>query len=78
MFQTLRLSQAALGKTTVGQAVNLMANDVNRFDAGIVYMHFLWIGPITTVIVTYFLWLEVGAAALVGVAALLASVPIQS
>lgn len=55
-----------------------MANDVNRFDAGIVYMHFLWIGPITTVAVTYFVWLEVGVAALVGIAALLVFVPVQS
>ncbi|KAG8310921.1 hypothetical protein J6590_054244 [Homalodisca vitripennis] len=76
--KSLRLSKAALGQTTVGQVVNLMTNDVNRFDMGIIFIHYLWLGPVTTVVVTYFLWQQIGVAALVGVAALLISIPAQS
>ncbi|KAG8310924.1 hypothetical protein J6590_054247 [Homalodisca vitripennis] len=76
-FKSLRLSKAALGQTTVGQVVNLMTNDVNRFDMGIIFIHYLWLGPVTTVVVTYFLWQQIGVAALVGVAALLISIPAQ-
>ncbi|XP_054272057.1 probable multidrug resistance-associated protein lethal(2)03659 [Macrosteles quadrilineatus] len=75
--KSLRLSKMSLGKTTVGQVVNLMTNDVNRFDMGIIFVHYLWIGPLTTLVVMYFLWIEIGVAALVGVGALLVSIPAQ-
>ncbi|XP_052753847.1 ATP-binding cassette sub-family C member 4-like [Galleria mellonella] len=76
--KSLRLSKTALGETTVGQVVNLLSNDVNRFDVAIIFLHYLWIGPLATVIITYFMWQEISWAAVVGVAFMLAFIPLQA
>lgn len=75
--KALKLSRTALGETTVGQAVNLLSNDVNRFDVAIIFLHYLWIGPLETIIVLYFMYREVQMAAIIGVAVLLMFVPLQ-
>ncbi|XP_069689580.1 probable multidrug resistance-associated protein lethal(2)03659 isoform X2 [Periplaneta americana] len=75
--KALRLSMTALGDTTTGQVVNLMSNDVNRFDVALVFLHYLWVGPIETCVVTYFMWNEVGVSAVIGVASLLLFIPLQ-
>lgn len=75
--KTLKLSKTALGETTIGQAVNLLSNDVNRFDDAVLFIHYLWIGPLETIIVTYFLYVQVGFAAFIGVALLLMCIPLQ-
>ncbi|PNF15051.1 hypothetical protein B7P43_G16818 [Cryptotermes secundus] len=75
----LRLSKSAQGKTAAGQIVNLLSNDVNRFDSVTMWLHFVWIMPIQTVVVTYFIWEAVGWSALIGVLAIfLQTVPVQS
>lgn len=76
-IKALRLNKTSLDETTVGQVVNLLANDVNRFDLGFKYMHFLWVGPLVTIVVTYFLWLEIGISSLFGVFVMLSLVPLQ-
>ncbi|XP_053601424.1 ATP-binding cassette subfamily C member 4-like isoform X2 [Plodia interpunctella] len=76
--KSLRLSKTALGETTVGQVVNLLSNDVNRFDVAIIFLHYLWIGPLATVIITYFMWLEISWAAVVGVGVMLLFIPLQA
>ncbi|XP_015109425.1 probable multidrug resistance-associated protein lethal(2)03659 isoform X2 [Diachasma alloeum] len=75
--KALKLSRTALGETTVGQAVNLLSNDVNRFDVAIIFLHYLWIGPLETAIITYFMYQEVNISAVIGVASLLMFIPLQ-
>ncbi|XP_076244312.1 putative multidrug resistance-associated protein lethal(2)03659 isoform X2 [Calliopsis andreniformis] len=75
--KALKLSRTALGETTVGQAVNLLSNDVNRFDVAIIFLHYLWIGPLETVVIIYFMYQEVDVSAFIGVATLLMFIPLQ-
>lgn len=57
--KALRLSKTALGETTAGQVVNLLSNDVGRLDLAIIFIHFLWVGPLETIAVTYLMYTEV-------------------
>lgn len=75
--QALRLSKTSLRETTVGQIMNLLSNDVNRFDIALRFVQFIWIGPLGTLVVTYFLWQEIGVSSLVGVFVILAVIPLQ-
>ncbi|XP_036687849.1 multidrug resistance-associated protein 4 isoform X2 [Balaenoptera musculus] len=76
--KALRLSNLAMGKTTTGQIVNLLSNDVNRFDQVTIFLHFLWAGPLQAIIVTILLWMEVGISCLAGMAVLIILLPLQS
>jgi ATP-binding cassette subfamily C (CFTR/MRP) protein 4 len=77
--KALRLTRTALGETTIGQAVNLLSNDVNRFDISIIFLHYLWIGPLETIIITFFMYyvFDIGLSAIIGVTSLLLFIPLQ-
>ncbi|XP_065758076.1 ATP-binding cassette sub-family C member 4-like isoform X2 [Muntiacus reevesi] len=76
--KTLRLSNSAIGKTTTGQIVNLLSNDVNRFDMVTVRLHNLWIGPLIAIAVVILLWMEIGISSLAGMALLIILMLLQS
>lgn len=44
--KALKVTQAALSDISPGQVVNLMANDVSRFELFLSPLHYIWIGPI--------------------------------
>ena len=44
--KALRLSQASLRESSVGQMVNMLSNDVEKFDRALMFLHWLWIGPL--------------------------------
>ena len=65
--KALRLSRGALGDTTIGQMVNLMSNDVNRFDVALVCLPYLIVGPIQTALAVILLWPYLGYITITGV-----------
>uniref|UniRef100_A0A8W4FEZ1 Multidrug resistance-associated protein 4 n=1 Tax=Sus scrofa TaxID=9823 RepID=A0A8W4FEZ1_PIG len=76
--KALRLSNLATRETSTGQIVNLLSNDVNRFDQVTMFLHFLWVGPLQAVAVTALLWMEVGISCLAGMAVLILLLLLQS
>ncbi|CAG9768844.1 unnamed protein product [Ceutorhynchus assimilis] len=60
----LKLNQASLGKTAAGQLVNLLSNDVIRFDMISWFLHYFWITPILFVISLGIMYSYIGLAAL--------------
>nr|CAD7398177.1 unnamed protein product [Timema poppensis] len=75
---SLRLSRAALGETATGKVVNLLSNDVARFDLVFLMFHSLWLGPLVTVAIAYIIWQEAGVPGLVGVIVVLLVLPTQA
>ncbi|GLG97904.1 Probable multidrug resistance-associated protein lethal(2)03659 [Gryllus bimaculatus] len=75
--KALRLSQTAMGGIPVGQIVNLLSNDVGRFDKVTMFLHYLWLSPLLTTSAVHFMYLEVGWPAFVGAFTVLAALPLQ-
>ncbi|KAJ3103612.1 Multidrug resistance-associated protein 4 [Phlyctochytrium bullatum] len=63
--------------SSTGLIVNLVSNDVQRFEDAAPFSHFFWLGPLEVLLITYFMWLEISWAAFAAVLALLALIPIQ-
>ncbi|XP_037285276.2 ATP-binding cassette sub-family C member 4 isoform X2 [Rhipicephalus microplus] len=75
--KALRLSQAALSKTAVGQMVNLLSNDVNRFDQSVLFVPYLVAGPLQTAVITWVLWQHLGISCIAGISFILLYIPFQ-
>ncbi|KAK0070811.1 hypothetical protein PV325_014034, partial [Microctonus aethiopoides] len=75
--KALKLSKAALAKTTVGQAVNLLSNDADRFNMSPTLIGYIIIGPLQMIIITYIMYQEIGLPAVYGVIVLLILIPLQ-
>ncbi|XP_054480100.1 ATP-binding cassette sub-family C member 4-like [Anoplopoma fimbria] len=76
--KALCLSSSAMGKTTTGQIVNLLSNDVNKFDDVTIFLHYLWVGPLQAAAVVGLLWVEIGPSCLAGMVVLMILMPTQT
>ncbi|KAH8365091.1 hypothetical protein KR084_001279, partial [Drosophila pseudotakahashii] len=75
--KALRLSQSAMGDTTSGHVVNLLCNDIPHLDNHVYTGHYLWVGPIQVLLITYLMYQEIGIAAVFGMIFMLILIPLQ-
>ncbi|XP_055536637.1 ATP-binding cassette sub-family C member 4-like [Wyeomyia smithii] len=61
-----------------GKIINLLSNDVSKFDIAIAFLHDLWKGPSECLLLGYFIYLEIGFSGLLGMAFLLSFIPLQA
>ncbi|XP_063981696.1 ATP-binding cassette subfamily C member 4-like [Diachasmimorpha longicaudata] len=74
----LKLSRNSANRTAGGQIINLLSNDVARFDQVFTLLHSLWIIPIQSAVIAYLIWQSVGIATLAGIILLLMqTLPVQ-
>ncbi|XP_047457991.1 ATP-binding cassette sub-family C member 4-like [Mugil cephalus] len=76
--KALCLNNTAMAQTTTGQIVNLLSNDVNKFDEVTLYLHFLWVGPLQAVSVILLLMYAIGPSCLAGMAVFFILMPVQT
>ncbi|XP_044751872.1 probable multidrug resistance-associated protein lethal(2)03659 [Coccinella septempunctata] len=75
--KALRIRLEFAGASMMGNIINLLSNDVNRFDNGIMFLPYTWLCPLQIAFVTYFMYMEMGLAGIYGILALISVIPIQ-
>ncbi|KAH7710489.1 multidrug resistance-associated protein 1-like protein [Aphelenchoides avenae] len=74
--KSLRLSNTARRNRTIGEIVNLMAIDVERFQGISSYVHEYWSSPLQVVLALAYLYTVLGVAALPGVFVMASVIPL--
>lgn len=60
----------------IGNVINILSNDVNKFEQ-LHFIHYLWLGPTTVAFSIYFIYWEIGWCAVIGMAPVLFCIPLQ-
>lgn len=73
--KSLSLSKSSSDDDQNGKIINLLSNDLEHIDLYVLFG--LWKGPIETVLFLVIIYTEIGVAGIIGMAFLLAFVPVQ-
>ena len=73
----LRVQQSVLHKTSIGHIINLVSNDVFKFDQGLKFLNIFWMCPILLTVSIILVVVFIGPVGLLGVCYLLLHTPIQ-
>ncbi|XP_074202385.1 multidrug resistance-associated protein 1 isoform X2 [Camelus bactrianus] len=76
--KALVITNAARKSSTVGEIVNLMSVDAQRFMDLATYINMIWSAPLQVILALYLLWLNLGPSVLAGVAVMILMVPLNA
>ncbi|XP_066442933.1 ATP-binding cassette sub-family C member 3 [Eleutherodactylus coqui] len=76
--KSLVITNAAKRSSTVGEVVNLMSVDAQRFQDLTTFLNMLWSAPLQICLALYFLWQTLGPSVLAGVAIMVLLIPINA
>ncbi|CAG7718432.1 unnamed protein product, partial [Allacma fusca] len=75
--KSLLVSSAARKESTMGEIVNLMSVDSQRFNDVMLHLNSIWSAPMQIGLSIYFLWGQLGPSVLAGVIVLILLVPVN-
>uniref|UniRef100_A0A8D2DHH8 Multidrug resistance-associated protein 1 n=1 Tax=Sciurus vulgaris TaxID=55149 RepID=A0A8D2DHH8_SCIVU len=76
--KALVITNSARKSSTVGEIVNLMSVDAQRFMDLATYINMIWSAPLQVVLALYLLWLNLGPSIFAGVAVMILMVPFNA
>ncbi|XP_007984742.3 multidrug resistance-associated protein 1 [Chlorocebus sabaeus] len=76
--KALVITNAARKSSTVGEIVNLMSVDAQRFMDLATYINMIWSAPLQVILALYLLWQNLGPPILAGVAVMVLMVPVNA
>ena len=66
-WKALRLSQASAKSLSFGRVVNLVSNDMFRFDRQEIFLNTLWVAPIQLIIIACYLYTQYEHYTMIGI-----------
>ncbi|KFP32343.1 Canalicular multispecific organic anion transporter 2, partial [Colius striatus] len=76
--KSLVITNSAKRSSTVGEIVNLMSVDAQRFMDLVTFLNMLWSAPLQIFLALYFLWQALGPSVLAGVAVMVLLIPFNA
>ncbi|NXW59282.1 MRP3 protein, partial [Eurystomus gularis] len=76
--KSLVITNSAKRSSTVGEIVNLMSVDAQRFMDLMTFLNMLWSAPLQIFLALYFLWQTLGPSVMAGVAVMVLLIPFNS
>ncbi|XP_077085852.1 ATP-binding cassette sub-family C member 3 isoform X2 [Siphateles boraxobius] len=76
--KSLVITNAAKRSSTVGEVVNLMSVDAQRFMDLTTFLNMLWSAPLQIILALFFLWQNLGPSVLAGVAVMVLLIPFNA